>query len=112
MHSAHAGSIHVVNGGYPDSQLDLYLNATHTGIRISAQGNAMNTIANSARPLTLLSAIAEFVRESLRSRGKNAMVAPTPAARELDLAQLYRLARGRETIDPAIGAMLAKRFDA
>jgi hypothetical protein len=72
----------------------------------------MNTIAKPARPLTLLSAIAEFVGESLRSRGNNVMVAPAPATGELDLVQLYRLTRGRETIDPTIGAMLAKRFDA
>ena len=71
----------------------------------------MNTIANSSRPLSLLSAIAEVLRASLRWRGNKVMAAPSAATTELDLAQLYRLARGRETIDPAIGALLARRFE-
>lgn len=65
----------------------------------------MNSIDTPARPLALLAAIAQFFRESIGARNNRV---EAPATNGPDLMQLYRLARGRDTIHPAIGALLAK----
>lgn len=72
----------------------------------------MNPIENALHPLALASAIAHFLQDIHRPRGKGASAASAEDAKELNLMQLYRLTRGRETIAPAVGAMLAKRVNA
>lgn len=71
----------------------------------------MKSTVKSVRPQALLPAIAECLRELLGAR--RLAVAPiAPASGSLSAMQLYRLSRGRDTLNPAVSAMLANRFDA
>lgn len=60
----------------------------------------MNAILNALRPL------AQFLQDIHRPARNTA-----PQAHEPSLMQLYRLTRGRESIAPGVGAILANRFD-
>ena len=60
----------------------------------------MNSIAKALRPL------AQFLQDIHRPARATAA-----GTNELSLMQLYRLTRGRESIAPGVGAMLANRFN-
>lgn len=72
----------------------------------------MNTIANAFNPLALAAAVGRFLQEIHHPRATIRDGAPVPGANEPSLMQLYRLTRGRESISPAVGIALAKRFNA
>lgn len=67
----------------------------------------MNTIASAFHPSSMLAAVAHFLQDIHRPRGESVNDANEPS-----LMDLYRLTRGRETIAPAVGAVLANRFKA
>lgn len=70
----------------------------------------MNPIFNAIS--SLMTDITQFLQDIHRSRGGNSKVATGQPASEVSLMQLYRLTRGRESIAPAVGAILVNRFEA
>lgn len=69
----------------------------------------MQTNINAIRPFALVSAIVQFLQDIHRPRGVSATVGA--AKDDMNLMQLYRLSRGRESIAHGVNAMLAKRFE-
>lgn len=69
----------------------------------------MNTNVNAVRPLALVAAIVQFLQDIHRPRGIGAKLSARTG--DLNLMQLYRLSRGRESIAPGVNAMLSNRFE-